>query len=76
MRRKLRLDVEGLSVDSFATAAGEEGPRGTVRAAQVYECTKWRSCDCPSAFYRCVEFEFSAYSCDYDTTGPSPSATC
>jgi hypothetical protein len=76
MRRKLRLDVERLSVDSFPTAAGEDGGRGTIRGAQGDGCTRWNTCDCPSAFYYCVKHEFTFYSCDYDTTGPSGSGTC
>lgn len=29
--RKIRLELEELSVESFDTAAGDESPRGTVR---------------------------------------------
>lgn len=42
MKRKLRLEVEGLRVESFGTDAGE-GPRGTVRA-QSYTEPGYPSC--------------------------------
>jgi hypothetical protein len=80
MRGKVRLEIEKLSVDSFAVAEGEEAQRGTVRAAQEgigqEGCTKWQSCDCYTAFYRCVEHYYTDYSCDYDTTGPRLTPYC
>ena len=46
--RKLRLDVETLSVESFPVAAGEPAVRGTVRAAErlTHElyCTNGDTC--------------------------------
>lgn len=82
MRNKLRLDVERLAVESFAAEDGAAGPRGTVRAAQQQVepgddwCTYWLSCDCWTAFYRCERYDFTAYSCDYDTMGPRETPRC
>jgi hypothetical protein len=73
MRGKLRLDVEALSVESFEVAEESAGVRGTVRAAQAElgdggdRCTNWDTCDCYTAYYRCVEFMYTDYSCDYGT---------
>jgi hypothetical protein len=73
MYKKLRLDVDALSVESFEVAEESAGVRGTVRAAQQEiggggdGCTKWDTCDCHTAYYRCVEFMYTDYSCDYDT---------
>lgn len=65
MRKKLVLDVERLSVDSFETEAAEE-PRGTVEARQDDAgCTCAASCDCPSAIYWCADIAWTVYSCDY-----------
>jgi len=48
--RKLSLDLDALTVDSFATDAAA-ATRGTVQANElvdtgVYSC--WNSCRCPS----------------------------
>ncbi|HZG44362.1 MAG TPA: hypothetical protein VEY93_15535 [Longimicrobium sp.] len=77
MHKKLRLDVEGLSVESFEVTDESAGVRGTVRAAQEEigggggggggGCTNGETCDCPTAYYRCVEFMYTDYSCDYGT---------
>jgi hypothetical protein len=77
MLRKLRLDVETLAVDSFTTADDTARPRGTVRAAQQPEpCTYWDTCDCPTAYYRCVEFFFTDYSCNYGSYVVDCTYTC
>jgi hypothetical protein len=82
MRKKLRLDVERLAVDSFEADAGTAKQAGTVRAAQQQvedgggTCTYWRTCDCWTAYYRCQYFDFTEYSCDYDTMGPRVTADC
>lgn len=76
MRKKLRLDPERLAVDSFAAADEPASRRGTVRGAQLGQCTYWQSCDCWTAFYRCNEHMYTEYSCDYDTTGPRPTVGC
>jgi hypothetical protein len=46
--RKLRLDVDALSVESFNPQAAREPARGTVQAnaTGVYSC--WNTCRCPS----------------------------
>jgi hypothetical protein len=62
MRKKLSLQVERLSVDSFATGAGEAA-RGTVEANAA--CTCFNSCVCPSARYWCADSPETVYSCDY-----------
>ncbi|HEU0014963.1 MAG TPA: hypothetical protein VFQ45_14845 [Longimicrobium sp.] len=67
MRKKLRLDLDNVRVESFPTGGADAGPRGTVRAAQLEGCTRFDSCDCPTAYYRCVEHPFTFYSCDYLT---------
>lgn len=84
MHKKLRLDVERLAVESFTPAEGSAGPRGTVRAAQEQiepiggggTCTQWESCDCWTAYYRCQYFDYTEYSCDYDTMGPRETPRC
>jgi hypothetical protein len=71
MKKKLKLDMERLTVDSFAAVDGDAGGKGTVYGAQLGGgCTIWDTCDCPTAYYRCVEFMFTDYSCDYGTVPP------
>lgn len=69
--KKLSLDLDRLSVESFATDAVEE-VTGTVRgaedggeAAARAACTCFASCLCPSAYYWCGEGYHTIYSCDY-----------
>ncbi len=64
MRKKLSLDVDALSVASFATA--EAGPaRGTVHGA-VDDCTCKATCACPSAYFYCNTNPVNTiYSCHY-----------
>ena len=63
--KKLSLDVERLSVSSFATSAEEERGRGTVRAA-ADDCTCAASCACPSAYFYCNTKPVNTiYSCHY-----------
>lgn len=83
MRKKLRLDVERLAVESFQADTSGARPRGTVRAAQQQvegggegTCTYWQSCDCWTAYYRCQYFDFTEYSCNYDTRGPRVTPNC
>ena len=65
MQRKLSLELDTLSVESFETAAGEaDEARGTVRG-RLAGCTCWASCDCPTRFYRCADYVITEYSCDY-----------
>jgi len=63
MRKKLSLDLDAISVDSFATAEAKGAPRGTVEAHAP--CTCRDSCVCPSAIYWCAEVADTVYSCDY-----------
>ena len=42
MRKKLRLELDAVSVDSFATSDAMDARRGTVEAQAP--CTCWRSC--------------------------------
>lgn len=71
MTAKKKLDLDGLVVDSFATAsAAAEG--GTVRGHEddggllaKPGCTCAASCLCPSAYYHCGTGPFTIYSCDY-----------
>ncbi|HEX2206851.1 MAG TPA: hypothetical protein VHG93_04160 [Longimicrobium sp.] len=49
--RKLRLDPDALTVESFAPQAERDTARGTVKAHEVidtgvYSC--WKTCRCPS----------------------------
>jgi hypothetical protein len=49
--RKLRLDPDALTVESFAPQAERDPARGTVEAHEniatgVYSC--WNTCRCPS----------------------------
>ncbi len=61
--KKLSMNVETLSVDSFETS---EAPRqrGTVEG-HAGECTCKASCACPSAPYWCAEAYQTLISCDY-----------
>lgn len=64
MRKKLRLDVDGLAVESFDTEREAEKERGTVRAHGP-ACTCAASCDCKTAILHCAEVAWTVYSCDY-----------
>jgi len=64
--KKMKLQIETLAVDSFATdhAADE---RGTVRG-QAEECTWFESCLCETAYYHCGTGPHTIHSCDYTQT--------
>lgn len=69
--RKLSLELDTLSVDSFVTAPTGEA-MGTVRAAEddsdgpaYFDCTCFNSCVCPSAYYWCGDGYHTLYSCRY-----------
>jgi hypothetical protein len=64
MRKKLVLDVNALSVDTFDTAAAAGGERGTVHGAKG-DCTCAATCVCPTAIFHCAEIAWTVYSCDY-----------
>ena len=63
MRKKLSLDLDAISVDSFATEGAASAPRGTVAGHEP--CTCRASCVCPSAIYWCADIAETVYSCDY-----------
>ena len=78
---KMKLDLDGLAVESFAAEAEPERQSGTVRAHNDYECTQVPCSNDGQCSYRCSQ------SCiDYpdtpppDTgpvqTGPNWGATC
>lgn len=46
--RKLRLDPDALTVESFAAQAEREPARGTVQANASGVHTCWKTCFCPS----------------------------
>jgi hypothetical protein len=48
--RKVRLDMDALKVESFATAERGADKRGTVRGHSSPDFTCWQTCDriCPS----------------------------
>ena len=76
--RKTRLDLDALSVESFATTREESGTRGTVRGqlhtdacdttpppGEVDGCTCADSCLCPTNAYYCATAPATAVSCAY-----------
>jgi hypothetical protein len=63
MRKKLSLELDALSVDSFATDGAQRARRGTVEGYGA--CTCRASCVCPSAIYWCADIAETVYSCDY-----------
>ena len=72
MKKKLSLELEGLSVDSFATEEMPEAAAGTVRGAedesdapQYFDCTCFNTCLCKTAYYYCGDGYYTIYSCNY-----------
>jgi hypothetical protein len=63
MGKKLAVEMENLSVESFDTGGPEPALRGTVNAHEP--CTCRASCACPTAVYYCAEIAYTVYSCDY-----------
>lgn len=76
MKKKLRLDLESLTVTSFGTDEAQRQARGTVHArgnippAESYNCeTAGASCyysNCPNVFNTC------GYSCNCVTDTDNP----
>ena len=70
MSAKRKLDLDGLTVDSFATEAAPAA-RGTVHAhddemlGAKPGCTCQGTCLCATAYYHCGTGPFTIYSCDY-----------
>ena len=72
MNRKLSLELDTLSVESFETAGTSREGAGTVRAAEAevdapayYDCTCAYSCVCKTAYYWCGDGYHTLYSCNY-----------
>ena len=73
MKRKRKLDLDALSIESFETVAGERTEGGTVHAHEIeptppeYQapCTCALSCLCKTAYYHCGTGYYTIYSCDY-----------
>ena len=72
MKKKLSLELDGLSVESFTTDAVAGDGIGTVRGAENDKeaaaraaCTCFASCLCPTAYYWCGDGYHTIYSCDY-----------
>ena len=65
---KLRLDMEKLEVETFATEP-VDGSRGTVRGhdglldAVASDCTRGHSCFCDTAYAVCGTGPVTVYSC-------------
>ena len=72
MTKKLSLELESLSVDSFETASAAGSDAGTIRAAEdeseapaYFDCTCAYSCVCKTAYYWCGDGYHTLYSCNY-----------
>ena len=72
MKRKLSLELDTLSVESFETADAPGEGAGTVRAAEdesdapaYFDCTCAYSCVCKTAYYWCGDGYHTLYSCNY-----------
>lgn len=58
MARKLMLQLDALTVDSFATAAAAALPVGTVRAHEAaVPCTIGYPLSCPGTYHTCASFD-------------------
>jgi len=78
MTKKLSLELDTLSVESFETSAARDR-NGTVHAYDVtagchptppeYECTCADSCLCPTNAYYCATVHATVISCDYSYNG-------
>lgn len=61
--KKLKLQVENLAVDSFATSARDGQAPGTVHGRD--DCTWFASCLCKTAYYNCGTGPHTIHSCTY-----------
>jgi hypothetical protein len=61
--RKLKLQVENLSVESFVTAS-PDGKPGTVHG-RADDCTWFATCLCKTNYYQCGTGPHTIYSCTY-----------
>lgn len=58
MTRKLTLNLDELTVHSFATGAGDAMPMGTVRANEAAApCTIGYPLSCPGTYHTCASFD-------------------
>lgn len=57
MARKLSLHLDALEVDSFATAAVQALPVGTVHAREAAPCTIGYPLSCPGTYHTCASFD-------------------
>ncbi len=58
MQRKLKLDLETLTVDSYPTGAPEPRLRGTVRGREAY-CPWSQPFSCQATVHTCASFDRS-----------------
>ena len=77
MKKKLSLELDALTVDSFETSPAGSA-RGTVRGRESEEetelcipadCTCVDSCLCPTNAYYCATVQETVISCDYTYNG-------
>ncbi len=59
MTRKLTLDLDALSVSSFATVEKEAGLRGTVKANEKIPCPWSYVGSCAATVHTCASFDRS-----------------
>ncbi len=71
--KKLKLNMEELSVDTFELSDREQAKRGTVHANATRLCSAWASCQgsCPGTCQ--VD---TCYSCSLDSYCETVQATC
>ena len=62
MAAKKKLNLDGLAVESFATAAAAPDMAGTVEA-NAAECTAPATCKCPTSLWACGTIAYTRYSC-------------
>ena len=61
MRKKLTLELDRLSIESFETGLAP-AVEGTVAAAQA-DCTSPATCKCPTSLFACGTIAATVYSC-------------
>ncbi len=59
MTRKLTLDLDALSVNSFATVGTEADARGTVNGNEKIPCPWSRIGSCQATLHTCASFYVS-----------------
>jgi hypothetical protein len=74
---KLKLELDGLTVESFDTISRGPGPKGTVLAREntIYPCASVDQC--PSVGYSCPGDCFATYDTDcFTNNGTCTEPTC